>query len=267
MLARAKDFLRGRFDTEQRVKMRKWQSLHWRGPQHALYRLLFGGNLKALAMVYGSDKWGAHWYAEEYERHFAPMRLQNLKILEIGIGGYDDAELGGASLRMWRTYFPNAQIYGLDICDKHLHDERRIKTFQGSQADEALLGRIVEETGPLDIIIDDGSHRNEHILASFKYLFPHVSENGWYVVEDVQTSYWTDYGGAVDVPARQNTAMGFLKSLADGLNHLEYRTHNYEPTYYDRNIVGLHFYRNLVFVRKGRHVDADGGGRSHPKEN
>ena len=47
----------------------------------------------------------------------------------------------------------------------------------------------------LDIIIDDGSHINEHVIRTFQYLFPKLKPGGIYVVEDTQTSYRQDYGG------------------------------------------------------------------------
>ncbi|WP_138774321.1 class I SAM-dependent methyltransferase [Desulfohalovibrio reitneri] len=103
---------------------------------------------------------------------------------------------GGSSLRMWRTYFPKARVYGIDIHDKKSHDERRIKTFKGSQVDGDFLDRVIDEIGRPDIIIDDGSHINSHIIGSFEHLFPKMKEGGIYAVEDQQTSYWPEhYGG------------------------------------------------------------------------
>ena len=151
---------------------------------------------------------------------------------------------------MWRTYFPKALIYGIDIYDKSGHDERRIKTFKGSQADSEFLEHLMSQTGPFDIIIDDGSHMNEHILYTFKYLFPRLTDNGLYVIEDLQTSYWRKFGGSNELN-RPDTAMGFLKCLVDGLNHAEFELPSYQPSYFDRHIVALHFYHNIAFIQKG----------------
>lgn len=237
---------------EQRRRIRKFQALRLRHIQHIVFRILFGSNLRALAVIYGSDKWGRHWYAQHYERHFAPLRVKQLNVLEIGIGGYDDPEGGGESLRMWRTYFPKSRIFGLDICDKHVHDEARIKTFRGSQADETFLCEVVREIGDIHIIIDDGSHRNEHVLQTFAFLFPKLSENGIYVVEDIQTSYWPGVGGSSVVFDRPDTSMGFFKKLLDGLNYAEFDRPEYEPTFYDKHITAMHFYHNMIVIQKGR---------------
>src|SRR5512145_45621 len=84
--------------------------------------LLFRQNLVRLAQIYGSDKWGGHWYCQHYAHHFAPFRDRSLTLLEIGVGGYEDPCAGGQSLRMWRRYFKRGRIYGIDIADKSPHD-------------------------------------------------------------------------------------------------------------------------------------------------
>ncbi len=251
LLEHIRQSLKGSLNQTQRDKIVRFQALHCRRIQHFTYGLFMGSNLKALATVYGTDKWGRHWYAKHYETHFAPLRRQQLNVLEIGVGGYEDPGSGGASLRMWRTYFPKGQIYGIDIHDKSAHDDRRIKTFRGSQVDEHFLEEVLKTIGRVDIIIDDGSHQNEHVLTTFNFLFPRLSENGIYVIEDTQTSYWRGYGGSSDELNRLDTTMGFLKHLIDGLNYAEVEKENYIPTYLDRHIVGMHFYHNMVLIRKG----------------
>jgi hypothetical protein len=74
--------------------------------------------------------------------------------------------------------------------------------------DESFLGKVLEETGPLDIIIDDGSHINRDVLTSFHYLFPGLRTGGFYVIEDLQTAYWPGYGGSSDDLGGACTSMG-----------------------------------------------------------
>ena len=206
-------------------------------------------DLAYLAALFGTDKQGRHWYAPHYQHHFAPRRGEPLTLLELGVGGYDDPRAGGESLRMWKAFFPRARIYGLDVFDKKAVEEPRIRVFQGSQDDPAFLARVVAETGPLDIVIDDASHVNAAVLASFDVLFPHVREGGIYAIEDLQTSYWPKFGGSLDPLAA--TSMNALKRLADGLNHAERIEPGYQPTFLDRNVRSVHFYHNLAFVYRG----------------
>ncbi len=210
----------------------------------------FRKNLKILAAIYGSDKWNYHWYAQHYEHCLARIRRKRLNLLEIGIGGYADPKEGGGSLRMWRAYLPHAHIYGIDLYDKTAHNERRITTFAGSQIDTAFLDSVVEKIGKIDLIVDDGSHINAHVIATFRHLFPHLADGGLYMVEDIETSYWPPNGNLTDRNDPQ-TSMGFFKSLVDGLNHEEFRN-AYEPTYFDRNIMSIFFYHNLVIIKKSK---------------
>ena len=131
---------------------------------------IFAHDLTHLARIHETDKWGTHWYTPHYEKHFRNLRKKKLRILEIGVGGYEDPNAGGASLRMWKYYFPKSLIFSLDIYDKTKLQERRIKIFQGSQNDPDFLRKLVEQMGGVDIVIDDGSHVNEHVITAFRTL-------------------------------------------------------------------------------------------------
>ena len=215
----------------------------------ALELAAISGDLNQLAVHFGTDKFGVHRYTPHYQRHLSHLRLRPINLLEIGIGGYSKAGQGGASLRMWKQYFGKGTIYGLDVADKSFVEEPRISTFKGNQADADLLKRIVTQIGRLDVVIDDGSHRSEHTLATFQTLFPLLADDGIYVIEDTQTSYWPERGGSEDRQAT-DTTMGLVKRLVDGLNYEEFLDEAYEPTYSDLHVVGVHAYHNLVFIDK-----------------
>ena len=208
-------------------------------------------NLSVLAMIFGTDKL-AHGYIPRYESLLSGLRNRKLNMLEIGIGGYKDPHQGGESLRMWKAYFPRVNVHGLDIYDKSGMKESRIRIWQGSQIDEEILNRIVNSSSAgLDIIIDDGSHRNEHIISTFEILFPRLNKGGWYFVEDTQTSYWPEYGGKTEKHDNtESTAMGYFKNLVDGLNHEELKIPDYQPTYFDINIDSIFFWHNLIAIHK-----------------
>ncbi|HEX5398090.1 MAG TPA: class I SAM-dependent methyltransferase [Verrucomicrobiae bacterium] len=242
-----RNWLKARLSPESRVRLHRWLD----EPMAFLVRR----DLPKLAVISGTDKWGAHWYAEHYARHFQHLRRERITLLEIGIGGYEIPRDGGGSLRMWRRYFPNGQIVGLDYFDKSPHAEKRIRIYRGDQSDEKLLRQIVAEVGPPDIVIDDGSHLNRHVIKSFEVLFPLMAENGIYVVEDTQTAYWPDAGGNSDNLLTASTSMGLFKSLVDGLNYEEFLKPGYTPSYYDLHITGMHFYHNMVFIQKGRNQE------------
>src|SRR5215813_3498496 len=131
-----------------------------------------GDDLNRLARLFGTDKWGSHWYTQHYQRYFAPLRNKRINILEIGVGGYARSDKGGASLRMWKAYFRKSRVVGIDLYDKRYLSEQRIDIRQCDQTDAEALQRLSCEYGGFDIIIDDGSHVNEHVIQTFNILFP-----------------------------------------------------------------------------------------------
>ncbi|HSF54714.1 MAG TPA: hypothetical protein VLA71_13225 [Algoriphagus sp.] len=201
--------------------------------------------------IHGTDKIIGHFYTQHYQHHFSPYRNKKIKLLEIGVGGYDDPQLGANSLRMWKNYFHRGKIFSLDIHDKNLLQENRIRIFKGSQVDFTFLKSMMQEVGSPDIIIDDGSHINEHVIESFKFLFPYLKDGGIYVIEDMQTSYWKSFGGDTENLNNPNTMMNFFKALTDSLNHKEFLFKGYQPSYYDQKIISMHFYHNMLFIYKG----------------
>jgi hypothetical protein len=167
-----------------------------------------------MRLYLGTDKL-VHGYAPGYASYLRTKRWQVKRVLEIGVGGYESRAPGG-SLRIWRDYFPRARIVGMDINDKDVDLGPRVRFVRGDQSSAEDLERVVAALGgPPDVVIDDGSHLGGHAKLSFEYLFPRMSSGSLYVVEDLHTSYWPEYGG--DVPAPPDTAVGFVKALVDGV--------------------------------------------------
>lgn len=222
-------------------------------------------SLPELAIRHGTDKEGLHFYAAAYERHLEHLRDEPIRLLEIGVGGYSDPGKGGESLRMWKEYFAQGQIVGVDIHDKSALEEDRIAILRGDQSDPAFLAQVGSQFGPFDVIVDDGSHVSAHVIASFRGLFPYLTDDGIYAVEDLQTSYWPRYGGSSG-PDRSATSMTFLESLVDGLNFAELDLVGYEPTVFDQSIVAVTFYHNLAFIQKGDNRAASTILPAHPRD-
>ena len=207
-------------------------------------------DLTAIGKECSTDKATRHRFTQHYERHLGHLRDEEFTLFEIGIGGSDRPGRGGASLRMWKRFFAKAQVVGLDIVDKSFVEAPRIRVYTGDQTDGALLARIVDENGPVRVIVDDGSHRSEHVRESFRVLFPLLAVGGFYAIEDTQTSYWPKWGGSAD---RRDpmTTMALVKDLVDGLNWVEFLDDDYQPTYADRWVSAVHCFHNLVIIEKG----------------
>ncbi len=135
-----------------------------------------------MAYKYGSDKCPQikHPFTPVYFGLLKDKRKSTKKVLEIGIGG-------GASLLMWRDFFPNAQIYGADILPLALYNDERIKSFICDQTNKEDLQRLVDNIGPdVDLIVDDGSHKTEDQIFTCLTLMPIVNKKVIYIIEDVK---------------------------------------------------------------------------------
>ena len=103
---------------------------------------------------------------------------------QVAAAGYDETPAGGQSLRMWSRYFPNATILGIDVFHKAITGPR-IRFERGDAADAEFLRRVVDQYGPFDIVVDDGSHIGREIIAGFDVLWDAVKPGGLYVIEDL----------------------------------------------------------------------------------
>jgi len=127
--------------------------------------------LDELAIKYGSDKSSlAHNYCPFYEAH---LPKSPKKLLEIGV-------LHGASVRMWKEYFPECQIHAIDLFEENpIPDIDGVVWHKGNQCDWLLLEWLRNED--FDVIIDDGSHNARDQMITFFGLF-----NGkQYYIEDI----------------------------------------------------------------------------------
>jgi len=206
----------------------------------------------AVRLYRGTDK-GEHGYAEPYQRHLGHLRRRRMGVIEIGVGGYAGANPSG-SLRLWRDWFPRATVVGVDLHAKRVRLGRRVRFVQGDQSDPAVLDRAVEAAGgSATVVIDDGSHIGEHVVASFRHLFPQLAAGSVYVIEDLHTSYWAEFGGGYRNPY---SFIEQAKRLIDLLNaHHTRDPHSFAPTGFTATTGGMHFYDSmLVLDRVNREV-------------
>jgi hypothetical protein len=215
------------------------------------FRALFSNNdLTSLAIIYKTDKWGRHFYTPIYSKWFGDLRYKPVRLMEIGIGGYAKEMNGGNSLRMWKRYFPKGIITGIDIYNKSRLMEERIHIYQGDQSDTVFLNHVSAAEGPFDIIIDDGSHMQSHIITSFEILFPLMKSGGIYVVEDTQTSYWPRFEGSTKEMESISSAMNYFINMVHIVNKTEWVKEDLRNEIPAEEIASISFYHNLIFIVK-----------------
>lgn len=186
-------------------------------------------------------------YFDIYHRHFEKFRGKPIVVVEFGVSQ-------GGSLQMWRDYFgEQATIYGIDI------DERCAElggpgthVLIGDQEDRDFLRTVGERTGPIDVLIEDGGHTMGQQLATFDVMYPLVKEDGVFLIEDLHTSYWDEYGGGY---RRPRTFMRRAKQLTDQLNAWHSHDSRLVVDDFTRTTRSMHFYDSIVVFEKGHVVE------------
>jgi hypothetical protein len=170
------------------------------------YRKSHSNELAALCDKYGSDKgsnldvghpypWAPHAYVDLYTLMFQGIRNDVRAVFECGLGSSSQifpANMGpdgrpGASLRVWRDYFPHAQVYGVDIDRGILFEDERIKTCYVDQTNRHSIKNMLKKFGDVcfDVVIDDGLHTFEAGVVLFESIWSSVAMGGIYIIEDV----------------------------------------------------------------------------------
>lgn len=162
-----------------------------------------------------------HGYTPHYERVFEPMRFEPIKLLEIGCGG-------GESMRMWLEYFPRALVHAVDIVadtnpwntPKPKEKIPRYVFSKGDQSCTTFWACFIADFGKeWDIVIDDGSHIYSQIMTAFECLWPHVSADGLYCIEDLneapEAASWLGvFSKAIHAGQGDIASITFSKELA-----------------------------------------------------
>jgi trans-aconitate methyltransferase len=178
--------------------------------------------LHELGLKFGTDKAVPHDYLDIYDEYFSNRTSDVRTVLEFGVDK-------GASVRMWREYFPHAEIWGLD-CVPIVIDEPRIHIVIGNEKDQSVLSRIAPGAR-LDFVVHDSSHYINDQIPTFEAIWPRVASGGIFVIEDLEVSYhWTG-----------NDRKVMDAWIADKVNKMDFGI---------GDIRFIHFYRELLIFGK-----------------
>lgn len=145
-----------------------------------------------LAFKYGTDKCPqiGHMYTPFYYELLKDRRQSIKKVLEIGVGNhrqikYIPGYVTGASLRMWRDFFPNAQVFGADISPDAFFEDTRIQVLFCDETKKEDIEKLIKITGSdIDLVIDDAMHHITNQLFLFENLMPLLDPGATYIIED-----------------------------------------------------------------------------------
>mgnify|MGYP000890021151 CR=1 FL=1 len=157
-----------------------------------------------------SDKW--EHYFDIYDHCLSKFYNKKISFLEIGVQN-------GGSIEVAKKIFnSDSSISGLDIdpkCKEIEKDLKNINIFVGSQTDEKILESIAKKhNNSFDVIIDDGSHIQGHMIFTFTRMFQFLKDGGIYLIEDTHTNH---------SPGHQESFFGiglydYFKGLSERLN-------------------------------------------------
>lgn len=185
--------------------------------------------LTDIANETGTDKGtvhnGAHAYTLVYEPLLEGLRHRPINLMEIGL------EIGGPergapstrsvtdmpSIRMWREYFPQASIYGVDISDFARFETEWFRFRQADCGDagrlQAVAAEFRSEGIAFDIIIDDASHASYHQQLTLLNFFGLLKPGGLYIIEDMS---WVPKSYEASLPSVPRTREVLAQILASG---------------------------------------------------
>jgi hypothetical protein len=136
-----------------------------------------------------TDKNTVHSYLPLYELLVKNKKNTCKNIIEVGVGQ-------GGSIQLWHDYFPNATIYGCDICDESLIWDQikynnRIKLFPSTNAYDPLFINQIKDI-QFDVALDDGKNTLDSMIQFINMYLPLIKEDGILIIEDVQDIKWLD---------------------------------------------------------------------------
>jgi cephalosporin hydroxylase len=190
-------------------------------------------------------KSGHYFFA--YERHFGRYVGQPVTFLEIGAGN-------GGSAQMWKRWLgPLARIVTIDInpvC--RAYEDEQVAVRIGDQSDRGFLQALIDEFGAPDAVIDDGSHRMDHVTASFEFLYERIAPTGVYMIEDMHTAYWADYGGGRGDP---RSMVERFKRHVDDLNADHVRDGSVTPGPFTKQTLAMTAYDSILVFEKSPYIN------------
>lgn len=137
-----------------------------------------------------TDKNTTHCYLDLYEKLLGNKQQSAENVLEIGVGS-------GGSIKLWRDYFVNAKIHGIDTLNvisiwNDLMKDPRIKLYPLTDGynPEFVKINLLDKNLRFDFMLDDGPHTIESLYKFIELYSPLMKPDGILIIEDVQDYAW-----------------------------------------------------------------------------
>ena len=200
---------------------------------------------KLIKSFKSAPKYSIKWsnYFEIYENLFKRFVNKKITFVEIGIGN-------GGSLFMWKKFFgKKARIIGIELNpDAKKLEKFGFEIFNGDQSDPFFWKKFYNRVGKIDVLLDDGGHKNIQQITSFMESYNHINQNGVIVVEDTHTSYMKKKG--FKNPSSYSF-VNFCNLIVENL-HRRNPSVNKSLNILSKKINSIYFYDSVVAINFGK---------------
>jgi hypothetical protein len=139
-----------------------------------------------------SDKNTIHSYLPLYEKLLTSKKETAKRVLEVGIWR-------GGSIKLWKDFFTNAVVYGVDIIDintvwSEIKNNRGIVLHTSTNAydNDFVTTNFLNQNIKFDFLLDDGPHTLESMKQFIRLYSQLMADDGILIIEDVQAWEWID---------------------------------------------------------------------------
>lgn len=206
-------------------------------------------HMKTLGTIFGNEKFKRDDYLNLYSIYINELAHEkNTNMIEIGTSNN--------SINTWLHLFPYIHLYSLDIYNENIEYERVTMVNIDQSKEKDLDNFLIKNIPQMSLIIDDGSHIPEHQLLTFNKLFSKLKVNGIYIIENIQTSYWTkkDVHGYETMYGYKNprSIVEIFKNVVDCVNmdYIKKEDLFETPILNIKEIGSISFGKNCIIISK-----------------
>ena len=184
-----------------------------------------------------SMKWKS--YFEVYNELFKDFKDKKVTFVEVGIDR-------GGSLFMWKDFFSkNSRIIGIDSnpAAKKL-EEHGFEIFIGDQSKEDFWHAFYDKVGPVDVVLDDGGHKNLEQIITTTLSIPYINNGGKIVIEDTHSSYINKHFKNPSI----FSSMNFFNLIVDSIYRRCPIVDNTKANIYTNKVHSVNFYESIVAI-------------------
>ena len=196
---------------------------------------------KFIKLFKSSPKYSIKWdnYFNIYSNILKKFVKKKIIFVEVGVGN-------GGSLFMWKKFFgKKARIIGIELNPEAKKLEKSgFEIFIGDQANPNFWKNFYKQVGKIDILLDDGGHKNIQQITTFMESIRYINNGGKIIVEDTHTSFMKKKG------FKNPSKYSFINFCFHLIENMHRRNPMLEKNlnYYSKKIKQINFHDSIVEI-------------------